>query len=54
MKTDNILVGVTRNTIIELAKDLGIETEERAIDRTELYISDEAFYCGTGAQISLL
>ncbi len=53
MKTDNILVGVTRNTIIELAKDvLGIETEERAIDRTELYISDEAFYCGTGAQVS--
>ncbi len=52
MKTDNILVGITRNTVIELAKDLGIETEERAIDRTELYISDEAFYCGTGAQIS--
>ncbi len=52
MKTDNILVGVTRNTVMELAKDLGIETEERAIDRTELYISDEAFYCGTGAQIS--
>ena len=52
MKTDNILIGITRNTIIELAKDLGIETEERAIDRTELYISDEAFYCGTGAQIS--
>ena len=50
--TDNILVGVTRNTIIELAKDLGIPTEERAIDRTELYISDEAFYCGTGAQVS--
>lgn len=52
MKTDNILVGITRNTVMELAKDLGIETEERAIDRTELYISDEAFYCGTGAQIS--
>lgn len=52
-KTDNILVGVTRNTIMELARDvLGIETEERAIDRTELYISDEAFYCGTGAQVS--
>ena len=53
MKTDNILVGVTRNTIIELAKDvLGLEVEERAIDRTELYISDEAVYCGTGAQVS--
>lgn len=52
-KTDNILVGVTRNTIIEIAKnEFGIETEERAINRTELYISDEAFYCGTGAQIS--
>lgn len=50
--TDNILVGVTRNTIIEIAKDLGIETVQREIDRTELYISDEAFYCGTGAQIS--
>lgn len=50
--TDNILQGVTRNTIIELAKDLGIPTEERVIDRTELYIADEAFYCGTGAQIS--
>lgn len=51
--TDNILVGVTRNTIIELAKEeLGIETIERDIDRTELYIADEAFYCGTGAQVS--
>lgn len=51
--TDNILIGVTRNTVIELAKnELGIETVERPIDRTELYISDEAFYCGTGAQIS--
>lgn len=51
-KTDNILVGVTRDTVMKIAEDLGIETEERAIDRTELYISDEAFYCGTGAQIS--
>ena len=51
--TDNILVGVTRNTIIEIAKEeLGIETIERDIDRTELYIADEAFYCGTGAQVS--
>ncbi len=50
--TDNILIGVTRNTIIQLAKDLGIEVEEREVSRTELYTSDEAFYCGTGAQIS--
>ncbi len=50
--TDDILVGVTRNTIIDLAKDLGIEVIERDIDRSELYIMDEAFVCGTGAQIT--
>lgn len=50
--TDNILVGITRNTIIELAKDIGLNVEEREISRTELYIADEAFYCGTGAQVS--
>ncbi len=53
MKSDNILIGITRNTIMELARDvLGLEVEERAVDRTEIYISDEAFYCGTGAQVS--
>ena len=51
MKTDNILVGVTRNTVIELARELGIPVKERAIDRTELYLADEVFCCGTGAQI---
>lgn len=51
--TDDILVGITRNTVIQIAKEvMGLEVEERVIDRTELYISDEAFYCGTGAQIS--
>ena len=50
--TDDILVGVTRNTIIELAHDLGIEVIERSVDRTELYIMDEIFCCGTGAQIT--
>ena len=51
--TDNILEGITRDTIMELAKkELGVETEVREIDRTELYICDEAFYCGTGAQVS--
>jgi len=50
---DNILEGITRDTIIELAKnELKIETEVREIDRTELYICDEVFFCGTGAQVS--
>ena len=51
--TDNILVGVTRNTILELGKNvLGLKVCEREISRTELYVADEAFYCGTGAQVS--
>jgi len=51
--TDNILKGITRDTIIQLAKEvMGLEVQERVIDRTELYIADEAFYCGTGAQVS--
>ncbi len=50
--TDDILEGVTRNTVMELAKDIGIEVEEREVDRTELYIMDEMFVCGTGAQIT--
>lgn len=51
--SENILVGITRNTIIELAKqELGIETVDRTIDRTELYTVDEMFLCGTGAQIA--
>lgn len=50
-ETSNILVGVTRNTVIELAQELGLKVVERDIDRTELYIADEAFYCGTGAQV---
>ncbi len=49
--TDDILVGVTRNTVLELAKYLGIETIERTVDRSEVYVFDEVFCCGTGAQI---
>ena len=49
----DILVGITRNTILELAqKELGIEVLERPIARTELYICDELFFSGTGAQIA--
>lgn len=50
--TDDILEGITRNTIIALARDLSIPFEERTIDRTELYMCDEAFFCGTGVQIA--
>lgn len=50
--TDDILVGITRNTVKEIAENyLNIEVVERDIDRTELYIVDGAFYCGTGAQV---
>lgn len=51
--SDNILVGITRDTVMTVAREeLGIETVERTIDRTELYVADEVFMCGTGAQIS--
>ncbi len=49
----DILVGITRNTIIQLAKEvLGLEVIERNIGRSELYVSDELFFCGTGAQVA--
>lgn len=51
--SENILEGVTRATIMELAeKEFGIKTEVRKIDRTELYVCDELFFSGTGAQVS--
>src|SRR6266581_2013457 len=51
--TENILLGVTRDTIMELARrELGWITRERQVDRTELYGADEIFLCGTGAQIA--
>ncbi|MCX6028663.1 MAG: branched-chain amino acid transaminase [Chloroflexi bacterium] len=51
--TANILEGITRQGVIALAKDeLGIETAERQIDRSELYLADEVFFCGTGVQIA--
>lgn len=51
-KQSDILEGITRRTIIEIAKDLDIPTEERLIDRTEVYIADEAFLSGTGVQVA--
>ena len=51
--SDDILEGITRRTIMQIAQDeLQIDTVERSVDRTELYIADELFLVGTGAQIS--
>ncbi len=51
--TDNILMGITRDTVIQLARnELGIETIERSIDRSELYVAEEAFFTGTAAHVS--
>jgi len=53
--TANVLERITRRTVMRLVRDeLKMEVQEREIDRTELYLADEAFYCGTGAQISAI
>lgn len=48
----DILEGITRNTILKIAEHLGIAHEERPVDRTELYITDEMFLCGSSARIT--
>ncbi len=50
--TDDILEGVTRLAVFELAKALGVPVEVRSISRSEVYIADEMFLCGTGVQMS--
>lgn len=50
--TADILEGITRRSLVEFARDAGYAIEERAIDRSELYIADEVFLCGTGVQIA--
>ena len=50
--TSSILESVTRSTIIDLCKnELNLPVEEREIDRTEVYIAQEAFLCGSGAEV---
>ncbi len=48
----DILEGITRNTVQRIADQLGIEHEQRTVDRTELYIADEMFICGGSAHIT--
>jgi branched-chain amino acid aminotransferase len=53
--TENILEGITRRTVIMLLRDeLGVEVVERPIDRTEVYLAEEAFFCGTGVQVAAI
>lgn len=49
--TSGILESITRDSIIEIANTLTINVQTRDVDRTELYIADEIFYCGTGQEI---
>jgi len=50
--TSDILESITRLTLIELFQDkLGLRVEEREVDRTELYIAEEVFFCGTRVEI---
>ncbi len=51
--TANILESITRATVLELARDvLKLRIQEREIDRTELYVAEEAFFCGSGWEIT--
>jgi branched-chain amino acid aminotransferase len=50
--SDDILVGITRAAVMELARDRGLTVVERTIDRTEAYQADEVFLCGTGVQVA--
>ncbi|MCY4365356.1 MAG: branched-chain amino acid transaminase [Chloroflexi bacterium] len=50
---DNVLPGITRDTVIELAQtELGLDVVERSIDRSELYLADEVFLTGTAAHLT--
>ena len=49
---DDLLEGVTRKALMELLANEGIPVQERSINRSELYVADEIFVCGTGVQIS--
>ncbi len=50
-RDSDILESVTRSTVMELAAELGLPVEERRADRTELYVADEVFLCGTGQEL---
>ena len=50
--SSDILEGITRRSVLKIAKDEGITTSERKVALTELYTADEVFACGTSAFVS--
>jgi len=50
--SDGILEGLTRNSVIKIARDLGYEVFERSLVRTELYTADEVFFTGSAAEVT--
>ena len=50
--TDSVLESITRDTVLVLARELGVEAAERTLDRTELYACDEAFLCGSSMELT--
>ena len=48
----SVLEGITRNTVIQLTKDLGFEVREQPLPREFLYLADEAFFCGTAVEVT--
>ncbi len=48
----SILPGITRDTVVQIAKELGIEVEEANVQRAALYLADEVFFTGTAAEIT--
>lgn len=49
---DDVLPGITRRAVMEIARDAGLQVVERRIDRSELYLADEVFLTGTGVQVA--
>ncbi len=50
--SEGILDSITRSAVIILARDMGLDVEERTVDRTELYLADEAFFAGSAAEVA--
>jgi len=50
--SEGVLEGITRRSVMQMAADMGIETVERPVERSELYVAEEVFLTGTGCQVA--